>query len=161
MWKRSPRARRDGWAACAMARWRGLSAVFLIAACCSSRVPQVPSRLHAPTPLRSMSVGLCEDYPERSRSLASVRRDLELMRAAGVDTLRVSIGWDEIEPERGAFDFTFWDAFVRMAVDEYGLRLLPYVAYTPRWSVSKVVGDATLEGDSWRLPPDDVSGTLR
>ncbi len=69
------------------------------------------------------------------------------MRQAGVRTLRVSLGWDGIEPERDRYDLAFWDAFIELAVREYGLRLIPYVAYTPEWN-----SDAD-PGEHWRSPP--------
>src|SRR5690348_1738384 len=77
-------------------------------------------------------LGLCEDYPEETRSLDEVRRDLELMRRAGLRVLRVSIGWDSVEAEQNQYDLAFWDAFVELAVTELGITLVPYVAYTPR-----------------------------
>jgi hypothetical protein len=96
-------------------------------------------------------LGLCEDYPEETRSLDEVRRDLDLMRRAGVRVLRVSIGWDGVEAERDQYDFEFWDDFVELAVGERGIELIPYVAYTPRWN-------ATSERDDfWRAPPRDAS----
>src|SRR4051812_35667234 len=83
--------------------------------------------------LRRVPLGLCEDYPEQSRSLDEVRRDLAVLKAAGVGVLRVSIGWDDIEPEKDHYDLAFWDAFVDLARAQ-GIRLVPYVAYTPRWN---------------------------
>src|SRR3954465_10754700 len=92
-------------------------------------------------------LGLCEDYPEETRTLAHAREDLAAAQAAGAQVLRIAFGWDAIEPERGRFDWTFWDDFVRMAVGEYRLRLIPYVCYTPKWA-------ATDPGqDFWRSPP--------
>jgi hypothetical protein len=99
--------------------------------------------------LRRVPIGLCEDYPEESRSLEGVRQDFELLRQLGVDTLRISLGWDAIEPERDRYDLQFWDAFVDMAIGEYQLTLLPYVAYTPAWSSDG--GDK----DYWKTPPRD------
>lgn len=99
--------------------------------------------------LRQVPIGLCEDYPEESRSLDGVRSDFEALRVIGVRTLRVSLGWDELEPEPDRYDFTFWDAFVELA-DGYGITLLPYVAYTPRWNSSGS------ESDFWRTPPRDL-----
>jgi hypothetical protein len=52
-----------------------------------------------------------------------------------------------MEPEPGKFDWTFWDDFVRLAVDEYHVRLIPYICYTPRWASSSA-GE-----DFWRQPP--------
>jgi hypothetical protein len=57
-----------------------------------------------------------------------------VLHAAGVRALRVSIGWDGLEPTRDKYDWTFWDSFMDIAVRENGIRVLPYVAYTPRWN---------------------------
>lgn len=98
---------------------------------------------------RETTLGLCEDYPEETRSLAAARADLEAARAAGARVLRIAFGWDAIEAERGRYDWSFWDDFVRLAIDDYGLSLIPYVCYTPRWAAS----DA---GENfWRSPPRD------
>jgi beta-glucosidase/6-phospho-beta-glucosidase/beta-galactosidase len=113
-----------------------------------STAPAPPSA-SAPPPAayRRVPIGLCEDYPEESRSLEQVREDFELMRRLGIDTLRVSLGWDAIEPERDRYDFEFWDAFVDLAVRQYGIRLIPYVAYTPVWNAGGS------EGERWKTPP--------
>jgi hypothetical protein len=96
-----------------------------------------------------LAIGLCEDYPEESRSLAAARRDLEVLRTNNIRTLRIAFGWDAMEPERGKFDWSFWDDFVRIAVDDYGIRLIPYVCYTPRWA------SASTNEDFWQQPPRD------
>lgn len=100
-----------------------------------------------PEGLRKVPLGLCEDYPEESRSLEGVQRDLEALERAGVRTLRVSLGWDAIEPERNRYDFAFWDDFVELAVGRHGLTLIPYVAYTPEWN-----SDAPPD-ERWKSPP--------
>lgn len=78
-------------------------------------------------------LGLCEDYPEETRSLSGARADLEVARASGARVLRIAFGGDAIEGARGRYDWSFWDDFVRLAVDDYGITLIPYVCYTPRW----------------------------
>ena len=97
-----------------------------------------------------MPLGLCEDYPEETRSLAEARRDFAVLEAAGVETLRVSIGWDGVERQKDRYDFAFWDAFVQLAVNA-GVTLIPYVAYTPEWN-----SDGTPE-TFWKAPPRDPS----
>jgi polysaccharide biosynthesis protein PslG len=93
--------------------------------------------------------GLCEDYPEESRSIDEVRRDIALLKRAGVHLLRVSIGWDGVEPERDHYELAFWDAFMgEMAAA--GIRIIPYVAYTPRWNA------AGKGADYWKRPPVDL-----
>jgi hypothetical protein len=127
--------------------WRWLlvwAAASMVAACAP------PPREPSPPPLtarRQVPIGLCEDYPEENRSLDGARQDFELMRRLGVKTLRVSFGWDSLEPERDRYDFAYWDAFVDLAVNHYGLTLIPYVAYTPAWN------SAGSDTDFWKTPP--------
>jgi class 3 adenylate cyclase len=97
---------------------------------------------------RQVPLGLCEDYPEETRSLAEVGHDLTVLDAAGIDVLRISIGWDGVEPQRDRYDFAFWDAFVEQATGA-GVTLIPYVAYTPEWNA-----DGTPES-FWKTPPRD------
>ncbi|MBN2413074.1 cellulase family glycosylhydrolase [candidate division KSB1 bacterium] len=94
-------------------------------------------------------VGLCEDYPEETTTMEIIRNDFELLKRTGVDLLRISFGWDAIEYEKDKYDWLFWDDFVKLAVDEYGITLIPYICYTPRWNS---------EGDSlnfWNHTPID------
>ena len=123
-------------------------ALLTFAACAQRSLEPRQSRPGA-RPFVVVPLGLCEDYPEESRSIEEVRRDLALLRQAGVKVLRVSFGWDGIEPERGRFDFSFWDAFVA-ETSAAGVRVIPYVAYTPSWEATG--GGGT---DYWRRPPRD------
>lgn len=121
-----------------------LALVAFLAAC------QAPERAATSAPAwRATALGLCEDYPEETRSLAAARRDLAVARDAGARVLRVAFGWDAIEAEHGRYDWSFWDDFVRTATQDHGLTLIPYVCYTPRWAASDD-GD-----DFWRSPPRD------
>jgi polysaccharide biosynthesis protein PslG len=100
--------------------------------------------------LRHVPLGLCEDYPEEVRTLEEARRDLRLLKEAGASVLRVSIGWDGVEPEKDRYELAFWDDFVQLA-DELGIALIPYIAYTPRWN-----SDGGPD-DYWKTPPRDLS----
>lgn len=121
-------------------------AIFLAAGCAARRLSSLPPQALM---YREVPIGLCEDYPKESRSLASARRDLELLHTNGIHVLRISFSWLDMEPEPGKYDWSFWDDFVRMAVDEYHARLIPYVCYTPRWASSST------NEDYWRQPPAD------
>lgn len=129
-------------------RWRASALIVLSIFLASCRPPAVPARPPA-TGLRVVPIGLCEDYPEESRTLATAREDLRILNGAGVGALRVGIGWDDVEPQPGQFEWTFWDAFVDLARGAH-VRLLPYVAYTPKWA-------ARPGGDTWTSPPLDVA----
>lgn len=119
---------------------------FLIAGCAAQRAR--PALQYAAA-FRQVPIGLCEDYPKESRSLAAARRDLALLQTNGIHVLRISFSWLDMEPAPGKYDWSFWDDFVRMAADEYGVRLIPYVCYTPRWA------STSTNEDYWQQPPAD------
>jgi hypothetical protein len=94
-------------------------------------------------------VGLCEDYPEETTTPAIMRGDMELLKRTGVRVLRISFGWDAIETSKGTYNWLFWDEYVKMAVEEYGITLVPYVCYTPSWNST---GDTT---NFWNHTPKE------
>ncbi|RPH93500.1 MAG: hypothetical protein EHM72_16275 [Calditrichaeota bacterium] len=96
-------------------------------------------------------VGLCEDYPEETTTLEIIRNDLEFFKRSQIDLLRISFGWDAIEYEKGKFDWHFWDDYVRMAVEDYHITLIPYICYTPKWN--SACGQDTI--NFWHYPPKD------
>lgn len=126
--------------------------VFLLTVGCAPHRHWVaPESAISTNTFTNVRIGLCEDYPEESRSLAGARRDLALLATNNLPVLRIAFGWDAIEPQPGQYDWTFWDDFVRIATDEYNIRLIPYVCYTPRWASSSQ-GD-----DFWRQPPTNTA----
>lgn len=93
-------------------------------------------------------LGVCEDYPEDTTTLAKIRADFETMRELGVRQLRFAFGWDGIEIAPGHYDWGFWDDFVALA-QTYDIELIPYVCYSPEWS--------NAGGENfWRTPPQDL-----
>lgn len=106
--------------------------------------PQGAEYYHVP-------IGLCEDYPEESTTIAIIRADMEMLKRTGIDLLRISFGWDGIETARGKYDWGFWDDYVRIAVEEYGITLIPYICYTPAWNST---GDST---NYWNHTPVDYN----
>ena len=66
--------------------------------------------------------------------------------------MRISFGWDAIESTEGTYDWLFWDEYVRMAVDDYGITLLPYICYVPMWSSTGAEKDTLYY---WNYPPKD------
>lgn len=96
-------------------------------------------------------VGLCEDYPEETTTMEIIRSDMEFLKETGIDLLRISFGWDAIEHQKDQYDWLFWDDFVRLAVEEYGITLIPYICYMPRWN-SRGAADSLY---FWNYPPVD------
>jgi cellulase (glycosyl hydrolase family 5) len=122
-----------------------LLALCFVCGCTSTRnAAAAPDReIH----FSEIPIGLCEDYPKESRTLAAARNDLELLKTNNIHVLRISFSWLDMEPAAGKYDWSFWDDFVRMAVDEYKIRLIPYVCYTPRWA------SAATNETFWQQPP--------
>jgi len=128
----------------------GLLFLFVMTNCTQPKAPDY-QRLVKPDDAEyyQVAIGLCEDYPEETTTMDIIRNDMELLKRTGIDLLRISFGWDAIEAEKDQYDWLFWDDYVNMAVDEYGITLVPYVCYTPLWNS---------RGDTlwfWNDPPLD------
>jgi hypothetical protein len=94
-------------------------------------------------------IALCEDYPEETTTPELIHNDMEMLKRAGINVLRISFGWDGIESTKGKFDWLFWDDYVKTAVDDYGITLIPYICYTPMWNST---GDTS---NYWNHTPID------
>jgi polysaccharide biosynthesis protein PslG len=88
---------------------------------------------------------LCEDYPAEDRTQERLDRDFAIIRWTGAKALRFGISWLDVEPERGVYDWTFWDTLINTAERNH-IAVMPYVCYTPDWAAEN-------EEDSWRRPP--------
>src|SRR5688500_9240020 len=81
---------------------------------------------------KKVSFAILEDY-DKDEDLNEVAKDFQLMRELEIDTLRCSFGWDDYEPVRGQYDFVWLKEFVKLAA-QHGIKLRPYIGYTPRWA---------------------------
>ncbi|KUO63447.1 hypothetical protein APF79_06660 [bacterium BRH_c32] len=99
----------------------------------------------------NVPVGLCEDYPEETTTKEIMRNDMELLKNSGINLLRISFGWDAIEETKGNYNWLFWDDYVKMAVEEYGITLIPYVCYMPRWNSTGAQDTLWF----WNYPPKE------
>ncbi len=125
--------------------------VFTVAVCGQQNHKLIYEQLLRPADAKFYHVplGLCEDYPEETTTLEIIRNDMELLKRSGINLLRISFGWDGIETAKDQYDWLFWDDYVKMAVDEYGITLIPYICYTPLWNST---GDST---NFWDHTPID------
>jgi hypothetical protein len=98
-------------------------------------------------------VGLCEDYPEEKTTSEIIRADFEFLKKHDVKLLRISFGWDAIEEKKDNYNWLFWDEFVKTAVEEYQITLIPYICYTPQW-ISKGKTDTLF---FWNYPAEDFN----
>jgi hypothetical protein len=61
-----------------------------------------------------------------------VRRSAQLMRDAGIGSVRIDFLWSDIEPEKGRFDFERYDSIVNTLV-QHRLEILGLLHYSPMW----------------------------
>lgn len=98
---------------------------------------------------KTISYALLEDY-NKVQDLSQVALDFQLMNQLGIHTWRGTFGWDDYEPARGVYDFTWLHQFASLA-QQNGIELRPYIAYTAPWASSQPKAD-----DYWRYPPADI-----
>ncbi len=55
------------------------------------------------------------------------------MRSGGVDSVRIGLPWNGIEPQPGNYDFAAPDRWVAQAV-RYGMEAFPFIGATPTWA---------------------------
>ncbi|UCC69210.1 MAG: beta-galactosidase [Armatimonadota bacterium] len=85
-----------------------------------------------------------EDWDKGDDLTTMVEPDFVLVNELGVDELIMSIGWDDFEPSQGNYDFAWLHDFASLA-DTYGIKLRPYICYTPEWAGN----------GEWNSPPTD------
>lgn len=101
-----------------------LIAALALAGCGGAARPPAPPVVHTV---------VMDDAELLHRSPERIAATLDDLRAAGVDWVRVTAGWDVIEPARGTFDWGALDRLHAMAT-ERGLRLDIDVAFfLPPW----------------------------
>lgn len=98
---------------------------------------------------KQVSFSILEDY-DKGEDLDEVAEDFALMQELDVTTWRGSFGWDDYEPARGKYDFTWLHDFAELA-KRVGIELRPYIGYTPAWA-ARGGGDAA----AWNDPPKRI-----
>ncbi|MGI6149389.1 MAG: family 1 glycosylhydrolase [Firmicutes bacterium] len=124
-------------------------AVVLLAVICLLAVPAFAEAVSGE--VFTMTFSTNEDYDTSAYASASglreVEEDFKLVKALGLDKLRVSFSWSNYEPMRGRFANLEWlHQFVDLA-EAYEIELMPYFCYAPSW--------ATPFG-GWNEPPADL-----
>jgi hypothetical protein len=84
------------------------------------------------------------------QSGAALDQQLGLMASSGVEAVRISIAWGQLEPVRGQFDFGELDSLVG-AVAKHHLHAVVNVAYTPAWASTR-----PNDPQNVRFPPRNV-----
>jgi hypothetical protein len=123
-----------------------LPGILLVVGCTPAISRQPAPEPELPAGAKRVSFALLEDY-EKGDDLDDIAKDFALMNELEIDTMRTSFGWDNFEPARGQYDFAWLEDFVSLA-EEYGIKLRPYIGYTPEWA-----GATDSDGIVWNNPP--------
>jgi Beta-galactosidase len=90
--------------------------------------------------------------PELSSSNAVngliIDQQMGLMARSGVESIRITLGWEDIEPSKGNYAFASFDRLLRAAA-VHRLQVLFNVTQTPKWASTRP------NGDFWKAPPKD------
>jgi hypothetical protein len=78
-----------------------------------------------------------------------IDQQMGAMARAGVESVRITLAWGDIEPSKGTYTFENVDRLVRAAA-MHRLQVLINVTQTPGWASSKP------NGDFWKAPPKDL-----
>ena len=98
----------------------------------SALVTQAQAKRSAPFGLFGTVLDPQETDPTTVSS-AALDAQMGLMARSGVESVRVTFGWDQIEPLPGTYDWAASDRIVADAA-QHGLELLPNLLYTPAWA---------------------------
>lgn len=79
-----------------------------------------------------------------------VEQQMALMARSGVESIRITMSWDDLEPSRGQYTFENVDRLVRAAAS-HRLQVLLNVTQTPKWASSRP------NKDFWKAPPANPS----
>jgi hypothetical protein len=100
-------------------------AAIAVVACCAAAAP-----LSAAGVARAAPRGFFGIVPQAVID----EEDARYMRAARIGSIRLSIGWESIQPTRsGSWDWEGTDREIATAVNQ-GLTVLPFLAGVPRWA---------------------------
>ncbi len=80
-------------------------------------------------------------YPDKK----SLKKAIGLMKEAGIGWVRMDFLWNEIEPEKGEFEFKKYDIIVDLLVKN-GIKILGILDYSADWASSC---------GQWNCPPAD------
>jgi len=110
-------------------------------------------------PVLMLGVETTNKLLDKPEDLQYLDENLDMYKAAGVNTLLIPIAWYTLEPEQGTFDYTMIDAFIE-ACRERNMMLIPLwfgsiknaqVSYAPDWIRNDDTYFRALRGDGSRL----------
>jgi beta-galactosidase len=70
-------------------------------------------------------------HPHDDKNLEKIKKDIELMKAAGLNIVRMGhLAWDSYEPSEGKFDFDWFDKVMDM-MNQAGIKVILDIAIRP------------------------------
>jgi hypothetical protein len=123
----------------------GLALVALLAGTLASSAAAAKRKV----PFGFFAVTLAPEMRPGSLPPGELDRQAALMARSGVESVRVTFLWDELETSRGTFAFHQLDGIVN-AMARHRIHVIVNVTATPRWACQQ-----PLDLECWRSPPAD------
>ena len=79
-------------------------------------------------------------------SVATLDDQFALMSRSGVESVRLTFAWEQLEPSKGVFSDANFDKLIK-AASSHHLSIVANITQTPQWASSKP------NGDFWTAPP--------
>lgn len=81
------------------------------------------------------NAGFFPQYINNAEYRRRYKRELDSLKAGGIDWIRPNLGfnWDVANPRKGLFNTRVMDSLVKWT-GERGLRIVPFIMYTPEWA---------------------------
>ncbi len=137
----------------AMIRLRRLSLLLTLAALVAGTIAATPAeaaKRKVPFGFFGAVIPPELSYPGEVTDTA-LDGQMALMARSGVESVRITLSWEQLEPSRGRYAFTNVDRLVR-AASSHGIAVLFNVTATPHWASSR-----PNSGEWPRFPPRDLS----
>jgi hypothetical protein len=131
-----------------MVRLRRFTLLLTLAALVAGTFATAPADAKRKVPFGFFGTVVPPELSGPSVSPATLDKQFGLMARSGVESVRLTFGWEGLEPQKGRYTYSTLDKLMRAASDHH-LQILINVTQTPRWASSQP------NGDFWRAPPRD------
>jgi len=131
----------------AMIRLRRLALMMSLAALLAGTIATAPADAKRKVPFGFFGAVVPPELTSPNAvSVQTLDDQFALMSRSGVESVRLTFAWGQLEPSKGTFDLANFDKLIR-AASSHHLQIIANITETPLWASSKP------NGDFWRAPP--------
>jgi hypothetical protein len=130
-----------------MVRVRRFSLLLTLAALLAGTIATAPAEAKRKVPVGFFGTVVPPEVTSPNAvSVETLDDQFGLMSKSGVESVRLTFAWEQLEPRKGVFDFSTFDKLIQ-AASSHHLRIIANITQTPLWASTKP------NGEFWRAPP--------